>query len=153
MVRQRFEVAKEFEALGIRTEFVIGTADVDKWLESNWQGKVNEIDILITTPQLFLDTLNAGHLKLSIFCALIVEECQHCSGRHPYARIFEQHYAHLQSPELRVLGLSGCLVKQKLKTTEEKQRAKKQMERLMQCEVVDIMKLLKSPSSLYQETN
>ena len=147
MVRQRFEVAKEFEALGIRTEFVIGTADVDKWLESNWQGKVNEIDILITTPQLFLDTLNAGHLKMTDFCALIVEECQHCSGRHPYARIFEQHYAHLQSPEIRVLGLSGCLVKQKLKTTDEKQRAKKQMERLMQCEVVDIMKLLKSPSN------
>ena len=147
MVRQRFEVAKEFEALGIRTEFVIGTADVDKWLESNWQGKVNEIDILITTPQLFLDTLNAGHLKMTDFCALIVEECQHCSGRHPYARIFQEHYAHLQSPEIRVLGLSGCLVKQKLKTTEEKQRAKKQMERLMQCEVVDINKLVSQSSS------
>ena len=143
MVKERYDVGKVFkEEWGIRIDYVIGTQDVDKWSESNWQNVLNGIDILITTPQLFLDTLNAGHVKLSTFCVMIVEECQHCSGGHPFARLFEQYYAHMSSSELRVMGLSCCLVKQKLRTVDERQRAMKQMARLMQCQVLSLNNLV-----------
>ena len=68
-----------------------------------------------------------------------MEECQHCNSRHPYARTFKEHYNQLPSGcAVRVLGLSSCLVKQKLKAAEEKLQAIKRMEIMMQSEVRDL---------------
>ena len=133
LATDRLKFAKVFP--GISPKCVIGTSEVDEWGEDKWQEAVEDHNMLITTPALFLDTLNAGYLRLSIFCALVVEECQHCSGRHPFARIFAEHMQSSCVTDIQVLGLSGCLVKPKIKTRGEQDRAISQMKKLMHCQV------------------
>ena len=145
MVRQRFESTREFARL--KPCVVIGSAEVDTWGRSEWQGTMSNHNVLITTPQLFLDTLDKGRLQLSLFTALVVEECQHCSGRHPYARIFRAHYSRRQSADhLRVLGLARCLVKRKVKAPEERHQVISRIEKLMRCQLVNISEMVTMPS-------
>ena len=138
IVRQRFEIAEAFgQQFGcLIPHVVIGNSEVDAWGEAEWHKMLSDCNMLIATPQLFLDALNARYLHLSSFCALVVEECQYCCGFHPFAKIFEEHYSCLQATDhLRVLGLSSCLVNKKVKVVEEQLRATKRIERLMHCQL------------------
>ena len=98
---------------------VIRNAEVVSWEFLQWDEHIRHKDLLITTPQLFHDVLASGHLHLSMFEVLVIFECQHCSGRHPYARIFAEHYR----KQLRVLGISRSLLKGDVKSATEKQSA------------------------------
>ena len=83
------------------------------------------------TPQIFLDVLDARYLSLNMFCVLIVDECHHCAGSHPFARVFSEHYGRLKVRQLRVLGMSGNLVKRKIKDDKERDKAKIKLEKAM----------------------
>jgi len=116
LVRQHVEVVRQVTSL--RAKEVIGNAEVDAWRREQWSEAICDVDVLVTTPQLFLDSLEARFVHLNTFCVLVVDECQHCSGSHPFARIFKEHYSLLRPPgQIRVLGLSQQLVKCKLKAT------------------------------------
>ena len=45
------------------------------------------LQVLVMTPQILLDTLRHSFLKLSMIKVLIVDECHHARGNHPYACI------------------------------------------------------------------
>ena len=86
------------------------------WGREQWQEAVMGADYLVTTLQLFLDALEAHHVDLSTFCVMVGDECQHCSGSHPFATIFPKHYIREGvKGQLRVLGVSAQLVKSKTK--------------------------------------
>ena len=140
MVKQRSKVAQEFESLGVKTKFVIAGDSVDAWTASSWTNVLEQNDVLITTPQLFRECLNLGHMVLSRFCALIVEDCQLCHGGHAYARIFSEHYAS-RTTGIRVLGLTHDLVNRKITEVDQKLRAD-DMASLMQCQVLDLSQIL-----------
>lgn len=135
IVRQVDESANLFPDMRACT--VIGNSEVDHWDKMRWNECVEDKDILITTPQLFLDTLDSGFLHLSNFGALVVLECQHCRGRHPFAMLFSKHYA--RSLELRVLGLSKNLSKRKDTGPSERQHAIKKLEKIMDSSVYSIL--------------
>ena len=90
IVRQQFNIAKQMPNL--RPKCIIGSAEVDMWGQEQWHEAVMGADLLITTAQLFLDALNAHYVHLSSFCVMVVDECQHSSGSHPFAKIFSKHY-------------------------------------------------------------
>jgi hypothetical protein len=131
LVRQHVEVVRQVTSL--RAKEVIGNAEVDAWRREPWSEAICDVDVLVTTPQLFLDSLDARFVELNTFCVLVVDECQHCSGSHPFARIFKEHYSLLRPRgQIRVLGLSQQLVKSKLKaTTVERLHVIKRFEVLM----------------------
>ena len=107
---------------GFAPKDVIGNADVDAWKWEKWSEAICEVDVLVTTAQLFLDSLDAKLVKLSTFCVLVVDECHHCSGSHPFARTFKEHFSLLRPPgQIRVLGLPQRLVKSKLKAAPEEE--------------------------------
>ena len=139
LVVQIHEIARQFACFTPR--LVIGNADVDSWGKAQWCDLVSQHNLIITTPQLLLDTLDAKYLELSLFATVVVSECQHCSGRHPFARIFSDHYSRVPSGQIRVLGLSRCLVKPKVKPGAERQRVIRQLERLMDSCVMDASNL------------
>ena len=130
MARQIMESATEFGCL--RCQCVIGNAKVDSWGEEEWKCRVSDNDVIITQPQLFLDALDKEFLHLSAFCLMVIEECQHCSGHHPFARIFKRHYIRT-SDHIRILGLSSCIVKPKKINSAERWKAIENMTRLMCC--------------------
>ena len=120
---------------------VLGNAEVDAWKQEEWNETVSNHDVLITQPQLFLETLDNKFLKLSEFCVIVFEECQHCSRHHPYAKIVARHCQYLQSNEIRIVGLSNCLVKRKKASTPaDRQKALKQLKMLLCCKCVKSLK-------------
>ena len=108
---------------------------MDAWGSTEWTEIVSKNDVLITTPQLFLDVLDAKHLYLSTFGVLIVDECHHCSGSHPFAEVFAEHYNRLASKpgvgQPLVLGMSGNLVKRKVEDPKEREKAIEKLEKAM----------------------
>ena len=101
-------------------------------------------------PQLFLDALDARNVELSTFCVMVVDECQHCSGRHPFAKIFREHYSQLRPRgQIRVLGLSEQLVKRKVKGAMERQQAIKKLENAMDSHKIDLSHVLETSAKTH----
>ena len=126
-VRQIFQVAEQFGELSAC--HVIGSSEVDAWGEKQWGTKLHERDLLVTTPQLFYDTLRESLVDKSLFDVLVLYECQHCSGSHPFAKLFSDFF--VQPSEIRVLGLSRNLVKRKVHHTAERQRLIRRLQKRM----------------------
>ena len=75
-------------------------------------------------------------MALRAFCVLVVVECQFCSGNNPVAKIFAVHYNRVWPVgQIRVLGISGGLVRRKVKGVAEREQARKILERLMHARV------------------
>ena len=102
--------AKEYKAAAmgtpglLRTQLIIGTDDVDVWKRKDWRDAVEQNDVLICTPQLFFDALRSEHIAMGEFCAIAFDECQHCIGSGPMAKIVSK-YVGKPGQNLRVLGL------------------------------------------------
>ena len=144
LVKQHLEFARRFE--DFRTNSILGNATVDAWERDEWQAELVNCEVLLITPQLFLDALGARHLDLVAFGVIVVDECEHCIGSHPYACIFKEHYRSTlgQGNDIRVLGMSSQLVKRKVKGP-EKQQALRRLEKSMHSTRVDLNEVMKSP--------
>lgn len=151
IVKQHAEVAEKYHQL--RICHVVGSSKVDMWELAEWTDLVEKHDLLITTPQLFLDVLDLRHLSFSAFCVLIFDECHHCTGAsHPMARVIREHYfrrypATVSAIRIRsdsgqkpcVLGMSGNLVKRKkVKDAKEREKAIKKLEKAMDSQVMPV---------------
>ena len=137
IVSQYLVTARHWEALRARS--IIGNAEVDLWGRAEWQAAVGETSFLVTTPQLFLEALDAKKLELNAFCVLVVDECQHCAGsHHPFAKIFSEHYRKARQAgwSIRVLGLSERLVKRKVKDEAEREEALRKLQKAMESRVL-----------------
>ena len=128
IVRQHYEIAKES---GLQPQCVIGSAEVDMWGQKQWHDTIADANVLVTTPQLLLDAMDAQHVDLSCFTIMIVDECQHCSGSHPFAKIFRRYYA---PDDVRVLGISTKLEK----TNADRAQTIHKLEKIMYSRVRDL---------------
>ena len=141
LIRQHFEFAKNFP--GLRAKYVIGDSTVDSWGRKQWNDAIDGIDVILITPQLFLDALTARNLELTHFCILVFDECQQCVGSHPYSRIFSDHYIHARpAGSIRVVGLAETLVKRKVKEESEVKQAIRKLEKSMHSQMKEAESLL-----------
>ena len=140
LIRQHFDAAKKQP--GIRARYVIGDSSVDAWERREWRDVVERNDLLLITPQLFLEALRAEHLWMSQFCALAFDECQHCVGSHPFSKILSEYYALAPAGSIRILGLGTQLVKRKVKDDSEQKAAVKRLEKALCAPVRDAADLL-----------
>ena len=114
---------------------ILGSAEVDAWTRDEWHENVvnnKNCNVLLTTPQLFLNALDSKYIELEYFSVLVIDSCQHCSGKHPFATILTK-YAH--KVNIRVIGLSENLVKRKIKGDDEKQQHLKALEKITRAKV------------------
>ena len=121
----------------LRARAIIGNADVDVWTRKDWQAAVAETFFLVTTPQLFLEALDAEKLELSAFCVLVVDGCQHCAGSHPLGKIFSKHYSQTHTRgAIRVLGLSENRAGRSVKYGRDPEAALNKLQKLMASKIV-----------------
>ena len=92
---------------------VIGCPEIDAWQAQEWQDRIEHCNVLVTTPQLLLNALDDLYVTLSHFCVLVVDSCQHCKKKHPFATILRRH-----ATGIRILGLSEQLIKRTVKGDE-----------------------------------
>lgn len=57
------------------------------------------------TPQILLDALRGGFLKLEMVRLLVIDECHRTTGNHPYAMIMKEFY-HKSTDKPRMFGLT-----------------------------------------------
>ena len=111
LIKQYFEAAQlQHFAPGRRLlhcRLILATSDVDAWGRAQWRTAVDTTDIVLTSPQLFLDAVMAGHVALTMFCAVAFDECQHCIGSHPFSNLARLILA--SGEDIRMLGCCSRL--------------------------------------------
>nr|XP_019070569.1 endoribonuclease Dicer homolog 3a isoform X1 [Solanum lycopersicum] len=107
LVHQQYEVIQHHTHLGVQEYY--GAKGVDEWNAESWKKETDDNDVLVMTPQIFLDALRKGYIKFDTVCFLILDECHRASGNHPYARIMKEFY-HLSRKRSKVFGMTASPV-------------------------------------------
>ncbi|XP_057429681.1 endoribonuclease Dicer homolog 2-like isoform X2 [Lotus japonicus] len=119
-------VSQQAKALEAHTDLKVGMyygdMGVDFWDAATWKQQIEKQEVLVMTPQILLDCLRHSFIKLQMIKVLILDECHHTKGRHPYSRIMTEFYHHqLQSgiSDLpRIFGMTASPVKSKAGNSE-----------------------------------
>ncbi|KAG5393577.1 hypothetical protein IGI04_023540 [Brassica rapa subsp. trilocularis] len=74
--------------LNLKVEDYYGAKGVDKWTSHRWEDELSKNEAIMT-PQIFLDALRSGFLKVEMVRLLVIDECHRTTGNHPYAMIMK----------------------------------------------------------------
>uniref|UniRef100_A0A2N9FHP3 Uncharacterized protein n=1 Tax=Fagus sylvatica TaxID=28930 RepID=A0A2N9FHP3_FAGSY len=77
-IGQQFEVIKGHTNLEVGEYF--GAKGVDEWSLESWERESNQNDVLVVTPQIFLDAVRKAFLSLEAICLMIIDECHRATG-------------------------------------------------------------------------
>ncbi|KAH9301167.1 hypothetical protein KI387_012750, partial [Taxus chinensis] len=84
---------QQYEVISINTDMRVeeyhGTKGVDEWTSQAWNDEINKHEVLVMTPQILLDILRHGFLKLEMVKLIIFDEFHYTLGNHPYAQIMK----------------------------------------------------------------
>ncbi|EOA32908.1 hypothetical protein CARUB_v10016233mg, partial [Capsella rubella] len=143
LVPQVVLVTQQAEALKMHTDLQVGMywgdMGVDFWSSSTWQQQVDKYEVLVMTPAILLDALRHSFLNFSMIKVLIVDECHHARGKHPYACIMREFYhkeLNSGTPDLpRIFGMTASLVKTKGENLDSYWKKIHELETLMNSKV------------------
>ncbi|XP_024024528.1 endoribonuclease Dicer homolog 2 isoform X2 [Morus notabilis] len=122
LVPQVVLVPQQAKALEMHTDLKVGTywgeKGVDNWDANMWNVELEKHEVLVMTPQILLNNLRHSFFKLSMIKVLIVDECHHARGNHPYASIMSEFYhRQLRSGVTdlpRIFGMTASPIKSKV---------------------------------------
>ncbi|MBA0752984.1 hypothetical protein Gogos_000140, partial [Gossypium gossypioides] len=86
----QFEYIKFHTSLDVEQYY--GDKGVNEWNSEYWEKDIKEHDVLVMTPQILLDALWKAFLSLEMVSLMIIDECHHATGNHPYAKIMKEFY-------------------------------------------------------------
>ncbi|XP_059458543.1 endoribonuclease Dicer homolog 3 [Corylus avellana] len=110
LVNQQFEYIKISTSLQVGEYY--GAKGVDEWSLKCWEKEINEHDVLVMTPQIFLDALRKAFLSLETVCLMIIDECHRATGNHPYTKIMKEFY-HKSIDKPKIFGMTASPVVRK----------------------------------------
>ncbi|KAL9442076.1 hypothetical protein AB3S75_020560 [Citrus x aurantiifolia] len=109
-------VHQQYDVIRVHTDFEVeeyyGAKGVDEWDSQCWQKEINKNDVLVMTPQILLDALRKAFLSLDIVCFIVIDECHHATGNHPYTKIMKEFY-HKSDNKPKVFGMTASPVVRK----------------------------------------
>ncbi|KAJ4824762.1 hypothetical protein Tsubulata_024394 [Turnera subulata] len=121
LVPQVVLVRQQAEAIQMHTDLEVGMywgdMGVDYWNADVWKQEMDKHEVLVMTPQILLSGLRHSFFKLHLIKVLIVDECHHATGKHPYACIMTEFY-HRQLTSgyydlPRIFGMTASPIKSK----------------------------------------
>jgi ERCC4-related helicase len=68
-----------------------------------------KLQVMVMTPQVFLQALRNAFLILDMVSLMIFDECHHATGNHPYTRIMKEFY-HKSEHKPSVFGMTASPV-------------------------------------------
>ncbi|XP_041994061.1 endoribonuclease Dicer homolog 3-like isoform X1 [Salvia splendens] len=101
-------VHQQFKEIQSQTDLLVGqyygALGVDVWNTENWEREINNVDVLVMTPQILLDALRKAYICFEVFGFIVLDECDRASGNHPYAKIMKEFY-HKASIKPKIFGM------------------------------------------------
>ncbi|KAI0338992.1 P-loop containing nucleoside triphosphate hydrolase protein [Trametopsis cervina] len=84
-------------AIPVPVCLISGASEPDQWRDAAlWTGVLTSHRIVVSTPQILLDALRHGYVKLGYDVSLLVfDEAHHAQGKHPYNEIMKGFYVPL----------------------------------------------------------
>ncbi|XP_031478988.1 endoribonuclease Dicer homolog 3a-like [Nymphaea colorata] len=107
LVHQQCSVIKT--QADLRAEEYYGAKGMDDWDFRCWQKEACEKEVMVMTPQIFLDSLRNAFITLDMVRLLIFDECHRATGNHPYTRIMLEYY-HKTDHKPKVFGMTASPV-------------------------------------------
>ncbi|XP_022665039.1 endoribonuclease Dicer-like isoform X3 [Varroa destructor] len=105
--------------------------DVDLWTKAVWTVEFSAHNVLVMTPQVFLNILNFNYVQLSSVNLLVLDECHAASGKAPYVQIMQNHYKDLEEGKRpKILGLTASVLNRKVKPTSVQKEVRELCSRL-----------------------
>ncbi|KAB1225575.1 hypothetical protein CJ030_MR1G020790 [Morella rubra] len=106
----------QFEYIRLHTNLEVGeyygAKGVDEWSLNSWEKEIIGHDVLVMTPQIFLDALRKAFLIMETVSLMIMDECHRATGNHPYTKIMKEFY-HKSSKKPKILGMTASPVVRK----------------------------------------
>lgn len=86
-----------------------GAMGVDYWDKTAWTKEFMGVDILVMTPQIFLNILRHAHWSIDRVSIIVFDEIHNCKGKSPEALIMMEHYHTIPNglPRPKILGLTA----------------------------------------------
>lgn len=98
-----------------RIILLTGLDNVDKWTDQKlWDATLKDVDVVVGTPAVLLDSLTHGFVKISNIALLVFDEAHHATKAHPMASIMRLFYhpaSKQGQPVPAILGLSKYIKK------------------------------------------
>nr|7W0A_A Chain A, Dicer-2, isoform A [Drosophila melanogaster]7W0A_E Chain E, Dicer-2, isoform A [Drosophila melanogaster]7W0B_A Chain A, Dicer-2, isoform A [Drosophila melanogaster]7W0C_A Chain A, Dicer-2, isoform A [Drosophila melanogaster]7W0D_A Chain A, Dicer-2, isoform A [Drosophila melanogaster]7W0D_F Chain F, Dicer-2, isoform A [Drosophila melanogaster]7W0E_A Chain A, Dicer-2, isoform A [Drosophila melanogaster]8HF0_A Chain A, Dicer-2, isoform A [Drosophila melanogaster]8HF0_D Chain D, Dic len=91
--------------------FYVGEQGVDDWTRGMWSDEIKKNQVLVGTAQVFLDMVTQTYVALSSLSVVIIDECHHGTGHHPFREFMRLFTIANQTKLPRVVGLTGVLIK------------------------------------------
>ncbi|KAK8543151.1 hypothetical protein V6N13_136315 [Hibiscus sabdariffa] len=107
LVNQQFEYVKIHTSLEVEQYY--GAKGVNDWNSDCWEKEIKEHDVLVMTPQILLNALRKAFLSLEMMSLMIIDECHHATGNHPYAKIMKEFY-HKCNTKPKIFGMTASPV-------------------------------------------
>ncbi|KAH8331655.1 hypothetical protein KR074_009100, partial [Drosophila pseudoananassae] len=110
LARQQAEAVKRHTNL--KVGFYVGEQGVDDWPRGKWETEIRDKQVMVGTAQVMLDLFTQRYMELRSVSIVIIDECHHGTGHHPFhefMRLFLVVGGNWALP--RVLGLTGVLIK------------------------------------------
>ncbi|XP_033247154.1 endoribonuclease Dicer-like [Drosophila miranda] len=110
LARQQAMAVRKFSNL--KVGFFVGEQGVDDWSKIKWSHEISDSQVLVGTAQVMLNMVTQKYLELSSVSIVIIDECHHGTGHHPYHEFMHLFLlADRYTPLPRVVGLTGVLIK------------------------------------------
>ncbi|KAL2341556.1 hypothetical protein Fmac_009496 [Flemingia macrophylla] len=119
-------VSQQAEAVKMHTNLKVGMywgdMGVDYWDAATWKQETEKYEVLVMTPAILLTGLRHSFFKLNMIKVLIMDECHHTGGKHPYACIMTEFYHHQLDSGIsdlpRIFGMTASPIKSKVGNSE-----------------------------------
>ncbi|XP_011494459.1 PREDICTED: endoribonuclease Dicer [Ceratosolen solmsi marchali] len=119
-----------------------GDMNLDFWEGVQWEQEFEENQILIMTPQIFLDLIAKSFIQLRNINLIVFDECHRAVKNHPMRLIMQRFEDYSAKEHPRVLGLSASLLNSNIKLN-------KIMDTLKKLEITFHAKIITTESSTY----
>lgn len=113
--------------------------DRSKWDIKKWECNINNLEVLVMTPQILLNVLHHAFIKLEAIKVLVFDECHHCQKGHPYAQIMEEYYFKTEiCNRPKVLGMTASPVIRKGKSEFQCTQDINSLESLLDAKIITV---------------
>uniref|UniRef100_A0A804L163 Dicer-like 3 n=1 Tax=Musa acuminata subsp. malaccensis TaxID=214687 RepID=A0A804L163_MUSAM len=109
-------VVQQYETIKVHTDvdvqYCCGAKAVDAWSIASWQKEVSTYQVMVMTPQILLDVLRKGFLNLDMVHLMVIDECHHALGDHPYNKLMKEFY-HKSVLKPHIFGMTASPILRK----------------------------------------